>query len=935
MRTIRRLGSVGVLAMLLCCSVALGQTTPAAAVPFISQVTPPSLAPSSSPYLVVQFTLTILGANFPRNPVVKLSVPQATPLYPASATVNANGTQIVAQFNTSMPRPAVYAVTVATSVNNPMQVSNIFYLPVTPPATTVGISQQSSGFLTGIPSAMATGDFDGDGNVDVAVVSQGTNTVSILLGAFGGFLNPGASYPTGYTPSGIVAADFNGDGVLDLAFTNSRDNTITIFLGNGDGTFRLGSTINDPGTYPTKIIAADFNGDGLMDLAVVNACGPVPAACYPVAAPPGPGSVLVLLGNGDGTFSVSPAFPSTGSVPCAVAAADLNSDGAIDIVVANQNDNNVTLLMGNGDGTFTPSQSPVPTGKGPSAIAIGDFNGDGQLDLAVTNSGDNTVSILLGQSCARPPQTCTFSAAPISPAVGVSPWAISAGDMNADGFVDLVVANEGSSSICVLLGNGAGGFSAVFPQQQYSFSTGAAPQAVALADFNGDGRLDAATVNASSSYSVLTQTPVPQVVLTTGDNSPTYGMVESFMVSVNPSIGTEPTGTVTLFDGTNSLGTFALGGYQANFVISTLQTGTHQITATYNGDSNYLASTSPAAMETVSQAQTTFTLGSNVNTVPFGQPFTLSATVQPQFSGIPTGTVNFFDTTDSTSLGNVTLSNGVAQLTLSTLSPGAHMITAWYEGDANFLGSSSLQAYTENITQASTTVNVATSASPVSLGQTPTFTATVQPSAATAGTGYVLFFSDGSTFLGQAQITNNSAQLQAPVLSVGAHAITAQYTGDINYTRSTSSFRYGHGYDDVFRWVNRSGNCTVVEWVRPIHRSGTSCRDAFDQRELQWRCEFPARHFSAGGDKCFESEHDDGRDLGAESIRVWPSRAPDGNGANRVWRNSNRHRDVSGWRNVFGHVQRFEQSRPTLSVQLVGGLALHHREIQRRHEFLP
>ena len=126
-------------------------------------------------------------------------------------------------------------------------------------------------------------------------------------------------------------------------------------------------------------------------------------------------------------------------------------------------------------------------------------------------------------------------------------------------------------------------------------------------------------------------------------------------------------------------------------------------------------------------------------------------------------------------------------MTLSTLLPGAHVITALYEGDTNFLGSSS-PTYTENITQASTTTSVTTSASPVNLGQTPTFAATVQPStSAAAATGFVLFFADGSTFLGQAQITPNSAQFEAPLLSLGPHSITAQYTGDMNFARSTSS----------------------------------------------------------------------------------------------------------------------------------------------------
>ena len=649
MRIIRYLGSVCVLAMLLCCSVALGQAAPAAAVPFISQVTPPSLAPAQNPSLIVQFSLTILGANFPPNAVVKLTLPQGPSLYAASASVNAAGSQIVAQFNTSLPRPAVYTVTVTNAVNNPTAVSNVFYLPVTPPATTVGISQNSSQFLTGSPSAMATGDFNGDGNVDVAFVSQNTNTVSILLGTFGGTLSSGAAYPTGNLPSGIVAADFNGDGVLDLAVTNSADNTITVLLGNGDGTFRPGTTINDTGTYPTQIVAADFNGDGHLDLAVLNVCGRTIVSCAPQTGGAGPGAVLVLLGNGDGTFSVSSPSPATGNFSSAMAAADLNSDGAIDLVVTNEDGTNATVLMGNGDGTFTPTQSGVVTGVGSSAIAIADFNGDGKLDIAVANVYSNTVSIFLNQNCGFPAVDCTFSSTPTSFPVGRNPSAIAAGDMNADGFVDLVVANLSGNSISVLLGDGTGGFTAVVPQQAANFSTGSDPIAIALADFSGDGRLDVVTANWQGSYSILTQMAVPQVVLTIGNPFPTYGMSVTYTVNVIPSLGAQPTGTVTLYDGTNSLGTVALSGYQAYFFVPTPNVGTHQITATYNGDANFLGSSSPAVTETVSQATTTLTLTSNVNTLPFGQPFTLSATVVIQNLGSPTGTVSFFDTTTATS----------------------------------------------------------------------------------------------------------------------------------------------------------------------------------------------------------------------------------------------------------------------------------------------
>ncbi|HET8922787.1 MAG TPA: Ig-like domain repeat protein [Candidatus Acidoferrum sp.] len=754
--------------------------------PLISEVTPPSLAPAPSPSQIVQFTLTIVGANFPSNAVVKLTVPEGPSLYAASASVNATGTQIVAQFNTTLPRPAAYAVTVANAVNNPTRVSNVFYLPVTPPANTVGVAQTSTGFLSGLPEAVAVGDFNGDGYPDIAVVSQNSNTVSILLGAPGGPFASGASYPTGNLPAGIVAADFNGDGVLDLAFTNAGDNTVTIMLGNGDGTFRLGTTIGTSGVYPTRLVAVDFNADGALDLAVINLCGPGTGSCYPQAGLGSPGSVALLLGNGDGTFTVSANSPATGIFPRSIAAADLNADGAIDLVITNQISNTLTLLMGNGDGTFTAAAN-VPTGNGPWGMAVADFNNDGKLDLAVTNVVDRSVSVFLNQNCGVPASSCTFTAN-YTLQTGTNPIAVSAADMNADGYVDLIVLNGSDNTVTVIPNNEAA-FAPTIGIYPVTFSTSAGPDAVdlAMADFNGDGRLDMVTLNQSGSYSLLLQTPVPQVVLTSSNTSAPYGLMVTFTVNVVPAAGEQqPTGTVSLYDGTFFLAGAPLSGNQASFSISSLAAGTHQITATY-WDPSVLQGTSNAVTETVSQAPTTVTLNSNVNTVPYGRPFTLSATVQSQTSGTPTGTVRFFDTSTSSFLPFVFLANGVAQLTLSNLSPGAHVITATYLGDFNFTGSTS-PTYQENITQATTTVNLSVSPAPAQFAQAVTFTAAfpAQSGGASGPTGNVSFY-DGSTLLGTSAVANNSATFSTSALAIGLHSISAQYSGDVNFLSASSS----------------------------------------------------------------------------------------------------------------------------------------------------
>lgn len=814
MRPSKLLRGIPLLSFLFCATAGFGQNPAPTPVPLITQVTPPSLSPAAIPPGSNNFTLTILGANFAPGDLVELSAPVGGPNPPTAIafnpTVNATGTQMVANFtNVFLPLPGTLTVKVTRRANTgaPLLASNAYYLPVTPSNPTVLLEAPVTSFLQNDTKAMATADFNGDGLPDLAVISQGpsgANAVTILTGGFLGSFTTGASYPTGNAPSGIVAADFDGDHIVDLAVTNAMDNTVMIFLGNGDGTFRPGTIISDPGVYPTQIVAADFNGDGHMDLAVLNSCGTGQNGCYPVALPLGPENVAILLGNGDGTFNVAPTMPATGFVSATMAAADLNQDGFIDLIVANSS-NNLTLLMGNGDGTFTAASSTPSTGFSgpPLGIAVGDFNGDGAPDVAVSNSGDNAIFILLNQCAGLPAPQCTLTPKGygIGLGLGASPGPIATADMNGDGFLDLVVGNSGNGTVSVLLGDGTGNFNPL-PWPNQSFPAGGSPQALALLDFTQDGRLDVLTLVVGG-YSKLQQEAVMQVTLTTNNGIPFYGQFLQLTATLNPPFGQPmPTGTVTFYDGSTSLGSAVLSGYQAIFQFGTLPTGNHQITAVYSGDGNFLSSTSNAVTEIVTKAQTTATLGTNVNMVAFGQPFTLTATIQPQSLGTPTGTVDFVEIYTSKDLGSASLVNGVAQLTLSNLSPGAHVITAIYNGDSNFTGSQS-PTYQENITQASTTIAVATSASPVLLGQTPTFTATVQPSASTAATGLALFFADGSpTPIGSASVTNNTAQLRAPVLPVGPHSITAQYGGDTNYTGSTSS--------PILEMVNPSADTVTV-----------------------------------------------------------------------------------------------------------------------------
>src|SRR5271168_1947005 len=228
------------------------------------------------------------------------------------------------------------------------------------------------------------------------------------------------------------------------------------------------------GGGPTGIVTADFNGDGKLDLAVANATD---------------GTVSILLGNGDGTFTLK-STPSAGSGANWIAVGDFNEDGKLDLAVANMSSTGtagVSILLGNGDGTFTAGAS-LTTGNNPFAIVTADFNRDGHLDLAVSNSGDGTVSVFTGSG------TGTFTLAS-TPSVGSNPQVIVTGDFNEDGKLDLAVSNEDDNTVSVLLGNANGTFQA--QSVMSSGGTSGFPIGLIAADFNGDGHLDLAAVNAS------------------------------------------------------------------------------------------------------------------------------------------------------------------------------------------------------------------------------------------------------------------------------------------------------------------------------------------------------------------------------------------------------------------------------------------------------
>ena len=345
------------------------------------------------------------------------------------------------------------------------------------------------------PSAVAVGDFNGDGNQDMAVTVESNNRVYIYNGHGDGSFSFAVSYVVGSQPVAITAVDLNHDGKLDLAIANRQSGTVSILIGQGGSSFATAVGYN-VGALPNSIAAGSYDADGFVDLVTANrgdVCGPPLNPC---------GTVSLLRNNGDGTFFAG-ATLYPGIVPDTIAAGVFTAGGDTDFVVTSFASDDFLVYLGDGGGAFPVVKGPLTT-LGASVVLVADFDGDGNADVAISRASSGDVSMQRGNGDG------TFAAAGIysEGVTGAHPYSGTTGDFDGDGHPDIAFANYSDNTIAVLRTRtvGNGGFDGAL-----TFSGGLnGPSSIASADLNHDGKPDLVVVNSGGdSITVFLNTSIP------------------------------------------------------------------------------------------------------------------------------------------------------------------------------------------------------------------------------------------------------------------------------------------------------------------------------------------------------------------------------------------------------------------------------------------
>ena len=361
-------------------------------------------------------------------------------------------------------------------------------------------------FTSGVNPAdiVAVADIDGDGKPDMVVVNRLTNTFSVFRNTSTvGTISTASfaakvDFATDSTPSAIAFGDLDGDGKLDIVITNMFLNRISVYLNTATAgsitTSSFAAKVNfitDTLSLPTAVAIGDLNGDGKPDLAVTNSFSNTISLLKNLCTL---GSITAA------SFSAATVY-KTGLGPTSVAIADFDGDGKPDLAVTNFNAKTFSVLRNKVAGNVIDTTSfaakvDFTTGTGPHALAVGDLNNDGKPDIVVANQGSNTISVFSNNAVSGTITTASFVAKVDIASGGESPYYITIANIDGDNKPDILTANLVLNNISVIKNNYVSGAVSTNSFSPFvNFGTGNYPFSVAVADVDGDGKPDLAVPN--------------------------------------------------------------------------------------------------------------------------------------------------------------------------------------------------------------------------------------------------------------------------------------------------------------------------------------------------------------------------------------------------------------------------------------------------------
>jgi Bacterial Ig-like domain (group 3)/PASTA domain/FG-GAP-like repeat len=643
-------------------------------------------------------------------------------------------------------------------------------------------------FTFTLAQTIATGDFNGDGKVDVM-----TNDGVLHLGrGDGSFLSGTQALPVNYNTAAFAVGDFNNDGKLDIAQLSDGNNnpsgTVAVFLGHGDGSFTLGAAY-DAVPYGANMVATDLDGDGNLDLVV----GRESNGCFGAAGGglSGYGWIYqVLMGHGDGTLNGAPValvtaatgrsgmsnltdFPATHWS----ALADFNNDGRLDLLTPGTSTNSsrttangLAVSPGLGDGSFGAAAFSAANIT-PVAVTAADLNGDGNTDaVAVGSSPTGTfVAVLFGNGADTMSGEQDY---PLPQGAG-TPMGVVTGDFNGDGLLDIAVSLVGSgacgqsctSGVYVLYGQTGHTFGAP------TLVDGSTRPLLAAGNLNGDARADLIVADEG---------------LITGNGVQQPGTIHIYLGNANGTFTASSVAVPTLIFSDIALADLNNDGKLDIILGATDQNTTTQVDVLLgNGVGGFgaviptpiaggVAEPAPlvaaADFDGDGNPDVAFFLGNGVSGILFGS----GTGALPTQSNFPT--VN----------SNVPLFGPVLPGKPWAVDLDADHKPDLLIGDASMAGVVSLLNRIGGASLASTITTATASPNPAKSGQSVTLTATVTSTATGTPSGSVNFL-DGNTSLGTGAVSGGVATFTSSSLAVGTHSLTAKYSGDTTFSGSTSN----------------------------------------------------------------------------------------------------------------------------------------------------